>query len=69
MKIIKRNGEEVIFDISKISTAVSKANATVPASEQLSDAQIQAIAGRVTELCAASKSQMNVEAIQDIVEH
>ena len=69
MKIIKRNGEEVIFDISKISTAVSKANATVPASEQLSDAQIQAIAGRVTELCAASKSQMNVEAIQDLVEH
>ena len=69
MKIIKRNGEEVVFDISKISTAVSKANATVPASEQLSEGQVQAIAGRVTELCTASKSQMNVEAIQDLVEH
>ena len=44
MKIIKRNGEEAVFDISKIATAITKANNQVPLNEQLSREQIQAIA-------------------------
>ncbi len=68
MKIIKRNGEEAIFDINKISAAVSKANATVAAQEQLSEAQIQSIAGKVAQSCAERDGQIGVEAIQDLVE-
>ena len=44
MKIIKRNGVEVIFDIKKIVTAITKASKEVPLSDQLSDGQIQEIA-------------------------
>ena len=47
MKIIKRNGVEVIFDIKKIITAISKANAEVPLSDQLSDNQIKSIAENI----------------------
>lgn len=68
MKIIKRNGEEVIFDVEKIVTAISKANNEVPASEQLSAQQIKAMALDVKKLCEQEKHEMNVEAIQDLVE-
>ena len=68
MKIIKRNGEEAIFDIRKIETAVSKANCAVPEKERLSEEYIKAVASKVAETCQTSKVQMNVEAIQDLVE-
>ena len=68
MKIIKRNGEEAVFDISKIATAITKANNQVPLNEQLSREQIQAIAGRIADVCSQSSTEMNVEAIQDLVE-
>ena len=44
MKIIKRNGEEAIFDIRKIVTAIEKANSAVPENERLSEGYIQAVA-------------------------
>lgn len=68
MKIIKRNGEEVIFDIRKIVTAIEKANAAVPESDRLSEEYIQAVASKVSNQCHASKVELNVEAIQDLVE-
>lgn len=68
MKIIKRNGEEVIFDIRKIVTAIEKANAAVPESDRLSEEYIQAVAAKVANQCHASKVELNVEAIQDLVE-
>ena len=68
MKIIKRNGEEAVFDKSKIATAITKANNQVPLNEQLSREQIQAIAGRIADVCSQSATEMNVEAIQDLVE-
>ena len=68
MKIIKRNGEEVIFDINKIITAISKANNEVPPSERLSNETINRIAGDISNQCAAENHEMNVESIQDLVE-
>ena len=68
MKIIKRNGEEAVFDISKIITAISKANNEVPASEKLTEKQISDIANEITTYCENSKTEMNVESIQDLVE-
>ncbi|MCI1208913.1 MAG: anaerobic ribonucleoside-triphosphate reductase [Treponema sp.] len=68
MKIIKRNGEEVPFDIQKIVTAVSKANAEVPQADRLSDGQIRTAAGTIETYCRTKKSEMNVESIQDLVE-
>ena len=68
VKIIKRNGEEVIFDIRKIVTAIEKANAAVPESDRLSEEYIQAVASKVANQCHASKVELNVEAIQDLVE-
>ena len=44
MKIIKRNGEETIFDIRKIETAISKANAVIPEADSLTDDYIKAVA-------------------------
>ena len=63
MKIIKRNGEEAVFDISKIITAISKANNEVPASEKLTEKQISDIANEITTYCENSKTEMNVENI------
>ncbi|MCH5293863.1 MAG: anaerobic ribonucleoside-triphosphate reductase [Treponema sp.] len=68
MKIIKRNGEETVFDIRKITTAISKANAAVPETERLTDEYIQAVSAKVAKACQESKVQLNVEAIQDLVE-
>ena len=68
MKIIKRNGEEAIFDIRKIETAITKANNAINDSDRLSPEYISAVASKVAERCMHSKVQMNVEAIQDLVE-
>ncbi len=68
MKLIKRNGTEVIFDSRKIENAVAKANSEVPVEERLSDKQIKDIANRITYICQRSNSEMNVETIQDLVE-
>ena len=68
MKIIKRNGEEVVFDLKKIITAISKANNEVPPSEQLAGSTINSIAENIEKQCAAENHEMNVEAIQDLVE-
>ena len=69
MKMIKRNGEEVAFNIEKIFVAVAKANKEVPLAEQLSEDEIHSISERVEEYCRDSQMQMNVEAIQDVVEN
>jgi ribonucleoside-triphosphate reductase len=68
LKIIKRNGEEAIFDINKIIVAITKANNEVPIAERLSTEQINNIAENISKLCEESKVEMNVEAIQDLVE-
>ena len=69
MKIIKRNGSEAVFDISKIMMAVSRANEVVQANQKLSKAQIKAIAAQVEEVCSTRPHAMNVEEIQDLVEN
>ena len=68
MKIIKRNGEEVVFNIQKIITAISKANNEVPPSDRLAGSTIESIADNIEKQCAAENHEMNVEAIQDLVE-
>ncbi len=68
MKIIKRNGEECLFDIEKIATAISKANNVVPIAERLSEAKIREISEEIEKLCKEAGHEMNVEAIQELVE-
>lgn len=68
MRIIKRNGEEVMYDGNKIFIAVSKANAEVDAVHRLSDIQIQAIVNNITQKLATLGHTANVEEIQDMVE-
>ncbi len=68
MKIIKRNGSEVEFDITKISAAVAKANAAVPAAERMTPVQIDRIAQSVTLACQKMNRALSVEEIQDLVE-
>lgn len=69
MKIIKRNGSEVDFDISKIIAAVYKANAVVEKDKQLTKSQIDKLAKNVEEKCLKIKRAVNVEEIQDMVEN
>ena len=69
MKIIKRSGSEVTFDITKIMAAVSKANQEVVHSERLSDEQIQTISDNVESICEEMNRSFNVEEIQDLVEN
>ena len=69
MKIIKRSGSEVTFDITKIMAAVSKANQEVVNSERLSDEQIQTISDNVESICEEMNRSLNVEEIQDLVEN
>ena len=68
MKIIKRCGEEVEFDITKIIAAVHKANKEVEPAKRLKTEQIQEIAQNVENICRSSIRAMNVEEIQDTVE-
>ncbi len=68
MRIIKRSGVEVTFDLSKIVAAVEKANAEVLEKDQLSSEQIKQIAKNVQALCKKAKYALNVEEIQNLVE-
>ena len=69
MKIIKRNGAEVPFDITKIITAVTKASDSVGGKSRLTREQINQIADDVTEQCQALNRAVSVEEIQDMVEN
>ena len=69
MKIIKRNGAEVPFDITKIITAVTKASDSVGGKSCLTREQITQIASDVTDQCHALNRAVSVEEIQDMVEN
>ena len=68
MKIIKRNGSEAAFDISKIIVAIGKANATVDESTRMTPVQIQRIAESVVLSCEKLGRSPSVEEVQDMVE-
>jgi ribonucleoside-triphosphate reductase (formate) len=68
MKIIKRNGSEAAFDISKIIVAISKANDTVDESIRMTPIQIQRIAESVVLSCEKLGRSPSVEEVQDMVE-
>ena len=69
MKVIKRNGTEVVFDITKIIIAITKANESVDESIRLTPMQIQRIAESVEFSCLKMNRSPTVEEIQDYVEH
>ncbi|MCD8336884.1 MAG: anaerobic ribonucleoside-triphosphate reductase [Lachnospiraceae bacterium] len=66
--VIKRSGEEVVFDKSKIENAVRKANNSVEKIHQLNDYQISAVADKIAKQALESSHALNVEDIQDLVE-
>ncbi|MCD8347375.1 MAG: anaerobic ribonucleoside-triphosphate reductase [Lachnospiraceae bacterium] len=66
--VIKRSGEEVIFDKAKIENAVRKANNSVEKIHQLNDYQISAVADNIAKRALESSHALNVEDIQDLVE-
>lgn len=68
MKIIKRNGSEVEFDISKIENAITAANAEVPVAQRLTDRQISYASQNVADACVEAGHAVSVEEIQDLVE-
>ena len=68
MKIIKRNGEEAVFDITKIINAVGKANNTVQEMARLDQEQIVGIAATIEENCVRMNRAPSVEEIQEMVE-
>ena len=69
MKIIKRNGAEVPFDIQKIEVAVTKANNSVAEADRMTPVQIRRIAESVELQCQKMNRAPTVEEIQDMVEH
>jgi anaerobic ribonucleoside-triphosphate reductase len=69
MKIIKRSGTEVGFDISKIYDAVKKANNEVNENERLSEEQVRRISENIEKICTEKTYTLNVEEIQDLVEN
>ena len=69
MKIIKRNGAEVPFDITKIITAVTKASDSVGGQDRLTREQITQIAAAVTDQCQQLNRAVSVEEVQDMVEN
>jgi len=66
--VIKRSGEEVSFDKTKIENAVRKANNSVEKIHQLNDYQISAVADKIAKKALESSHALNVEDIQDLVE-
>ena len=68
MKIIKRSGQEVVFDKDKIASALRKANREVGERDRISEGALQAIVDIVTEECASLGRSPHVEEIQDMVE-
>ena len=69
MKVIKRNGSEVTFDITKIIAAITKANESVDESIRMTPMQIQRIAESVEFSCLKMNRSPSVEEIQDLVEY
>lgn len=69
MKIIKRSGTEVEFDLGKITAAVIKANESVPDNEKMSPEQIAVIAANMRTICETMTRALSVEEIQDFVEN
>ena len=69
MKIIKRSGQEVVFDKDKIIAAVFKANKEVPVVARLTDGEIYSIADSVAEECENMVRSAHVEEVQDMVEN
>ena len=68
MKIIKRNGSEVAFDLQKIINAIKAANKEVPPDERLSKREVKFASRNVKDQCAAAGHTVTVEEIQDLVE-
>ena len=68
MKVLKRNGTEVVFDIAKIIVAVSKANEAVNEEDRMTPKQVQRIAEAVELSCIRMNRAPSVEEIQDLVE-
>ena len=68
MKIIKRNGSEVSFDLSKIENAIKAANREVPEDERLGEREIKFASLNVEDKCKAAGHTVTVEEIQDMVE-
>ena len=66
--VVKRNGQIVKFDQTKILNAITKANNSVPESERLDDSKISEITSTVVDECAKSTENIGVEDIQDMVE-
>ena len=69
MKVIKRNGSEVSFDIAKIIAAITKANESVDEAIRMTPMQIQRIAESVEFSCLKMNRSPSVEEIQDLVEY
>lgn len=69
VRIIKRSGKEVGFDISKIMAAVQKANREVKEADRMSQEQVDEISNRVEEICMEMAHTPSVEEIQDMVEN
>ena len=69
MKIIKRNGSEVVFDPNKIIVAITKANESVVPSARMTPVQIKRIAEDVESAALNMNRSLNVEEIQDMVEN
>ena len=67
-RVIKRNGEEVSFDLSKIISAISKANREVDPSHRMNEYQIMAIAEKIAQQTEEAMHAVNVEDIQNMVE-
>ena len=68
MKIIKRSGSEVTFDLQKIINAINGANSEVKSSERLTDRQVRYAAENVADRCEEAGHTVSVEEIQDMVE-
>lgn len=68
MKIIKRNGSETDFDFSKITQAISAANAEVADQDKVTEAEIRVMARHVRDVCTTYGREINVEEIQDMIE-
>ena len=68
MKIIKRNGSEVTFEVEKIVNAIAKANAEVPEDQRLTEREIQFASLNVTDECEKAGHTVTVEEVQDLVE-
>ena len=68
MKLIKRNGSEVIFDQEKIYAAIEKANMAVDEMDRISEREIRRVTDKVTKKCEKMKRAVSVEEVQDLVE-